>query len=250
MGEAAREMEINMRMKNHSNQTVGTKARRVASWCVVSVLSSGLALSGCENMSDTQRHTASGAGIGAAAGAAIGAVTAGGHTGRSAATGAAIGAGIGAAGGYIWSKRMEKQKADMERATAGTGIEVQQTQDNRIKANIPSDAGFAVNRSDIRPELASVLTKFAQSMRDNPNTEIFIIGHTDSTGSDAINDPLSRDRAASTRNFLEQHGVDSRRMSIEGRGSREPVASNDTESGRAKNRRVEIYVGEAAQTTR
>lgn len=207
------------------------------------VLIAGL-LAGCENMSETQKGTAKGAGIGAAAGAVIGAVTGDEDRGRRAATGAAIGAGVGAAGGYIWSKRMEQQKAEMEQATAGTGIDVEKTADNQIRVMIPSDAGFDVNRADIKPQLATVLTKFAESMRTNPATSIRIIGHTDSTGSDAINDPLSRERALSTRDYLVARGVGSSRIATEGRGSREPIASNNTESGRAQNRRVEIYVAE------
>jgi len=134
----------------------------------------------------------------------------------------------------------------MEQATAGTGIEVEKTADNRIKANIPSDAGFDINRANIRPQLATVLNKFADGMRKNPTTEIIVVGHTDSTGSDAINDPLSRQRAASTRDHLAARGVDPKRISIDGRGSHQPIASNDTASGRAENRRVEIYVGQEA----
>ncbi|HLU77275.1 MAG TPA: OmpA family protein [Burkholderiales bacterium] len=206
-----------------------------------------LVVSGCAGMSDTQRHTATGAGIGAAAGAVIGAATAGGNRGRSTATGAAIGAGVGAIGGYIWSTRMEQQKAEMEQATAGTGIEVERTADNRIKVHIPSDAGFDINRSTVKPQLARVLDDFAQGMRTNATTQIHIVGHTDSTGTDAINNPLSRDRAASTRNYLASRGVASSRISIDGRGSHEPIASNATADGRAQNRRVEIYVGEVAR---
>ncbi|HKY01325.1 MAG TPA: OmpA family protein [Burkholderiales bacterium] len=203
-------------------------------------------LTGCENMSETQKGTAKGAGIGAAAGAAIGAVSSSENRGRHAATGAAIGAGVGAAGGYIWSKRMEQQKAEMEQATSGTGIDVEKTADNQIRVMIPSDAGFDVNRADIKAQLGTVLTKFAESMRNNPATTIRVIGHTDSTGSDSINDPLSRERALSTRDYLVARGVGSNRVSTDGRGSREPVASNSTDSGRAQNRRVEIYVAEPA----
>lgn len=217
-------------------------------YSIVAACAVALAITtGCESMSDTQRQTATGAGIGAAAGAVLGVATAGGNKGKSAATGAAIGAGVGAIGGYIWSKRMEEQKAQMEQATAGTGIDVQRTADNQIKVNIPSDAGFDVNRSAIKPQLGTVLDKFAQGMRDNASTQIRIIGHTDSTGSDAINNPLSRDRAASTRDYLAARGVAANRIAIDGRGSHEPVASNATESGRAQNRRVEIFVGEVQQ---
>ena len=194
---------------------------------------------GCASMDDTQRRTATGAGIGALAGAVIGSATGGG-----AGTGAVVGAGVGALGTYIWSQNMERQKRDMERATQGTGIAVTQTADNQLMLNIPSDISFAVGRSDIQPNFAPVLDQFAEGLRHNPYTDVRIVGHTDSTGSDAINNPLSMDRAASTRNYLTARGVDGRRIAIDGMGERHPIATNDTAEGRARNRRVEIFVGE------
>ena len=194
---------------------------------------------GCASMDYTQRRTATGAGVGALAGAVIGSAT-----GGNAGTGAVLGAGVGALGTYIWSQNMERQKRDMEQATRGTGIAVSQTADNQLMLNIPSDISFAVGRSDIQPNFAPVLDQFAASLRNNPNTDVRIVGHTDSTGSDAINNPLSLDRAASTRSYLAARGVDSRRIAIEGMGERYPLATNDTTEGRARNRRVEIFVGE------
>ena len=198
-------------------------------------------LSGCANMSDTQRTTATGAGVGALGGAAVGAI-AGGHAG----TGAVIGAGVGALGSYIWSQHMEKQKQEMQAATQGTGVTVTQTADNQLKLDIPSDISFATNRSDIQPSFRPILDRFAEGLRNNPNAEVRIIGHTDSTGSDAINDPLSVQRANSVRDYLVSRGADSRIIRTEGRGSREPVASNATADGRAQNRRVEIFLAERA----
>ncbi|MFT4242029.1 MAG: OmpA family protein [Acidovorax sp.] len=195
--------------------------------------------SGCANMDDTQRRTAAGAGIGAIAGAVIGSAT-----GGSAGTGALVGAGVGALGTYIWSQNMERQRRDMEQATRGTGIAVTQTADNQLMLNIPSDISFAVGRADIQPNFAPVLDRFAEGLRNNPYAEVRIVGHTDSTGSDAINNPLSVERAARTRDYLAARGVDSRRIAIDGVGSRYPIASNDTNDGRARNRRVEIFVGE------
>ena len=194
---------------------------------------------GCASMDDTQRRTATGAGIGALAGAVIGSAT-----GGSAGTGAVVGAGVGALGTYIWSQNMERQKRDMERATQGTGIAVTQTADNQLMLNIPSDISFAVGRSDIQPNFAPVLDQFAEGLRNNPYTDVRIVGHTDSTGSDAINNPLSIDRAASTRSYLTARGVDGRRIAIDGLGERHPIATNDTAEGRTRNRRVEIFVGE------
>ncbi len=221
--------------------------RTLAATRFVAALAAGaIAMAGCADMTQTQKGTAAGAGIGAAGGAAIGAATAGGHTGRSAATGAAIGAAAGALGGYIWSKKMEESRQKMEQAAQGTGIDVSKTADNRLKLNIPSDAGFDTNRADIKPALRTVLDKFATTLNEHTVTTVAVIGHTDSTGSDAVNNPLSLSRARSTRDYLVNHGVAATRITIDGRGEHEPIASNDTESGRAANRRVEIYIAEAA----
>ena len=206
---------------------------------LVGSLTAVMLVTGCANMNDTQRRTATGAGVGALGGAAVGAMT-GGHAG----TGAVIGAGVGALGTYIWSQHMERQKQQMEAATQGTGVVVTQTQDNQLKLDIPSDISFATNRSDIQSNFQPILEKFAESLRNNPDTDVRIVGHTDSTGSDAINNPLSLDRATSARNFITARGVNGARIAVEGRGSREPIASNESAEGRSKNRRVEIYVGQ------
>lgn len=201
---------------------------------------------GCADMSATQRGTATGAGIGAGLGGLIGGTTSGGGGGRVAG-GAAIGAAAGAVIGNIWSKRMEAQKQQMEQATRGTGVQVTQTQDNRLKLEIPSDISFDTGRSDIKSNFQPILQRFASTLQENPNTNVVIIGHTDSTGSDAINQPLSVDRASRTRDYLAGRGVNPNRITIEGRGSREPIASNDSTAGKSRNRRVEIYVAEPAR---
>ncbi len=197
-----------------------------------------LLLGGCANMSDTQRSSAIGAGVGALAGVAVG----------NSRESAAIGAGLGALGGYIWSNQMAQKKAAMEQATAGTGVAVTQTADNQLKLNIPSDISFDTGSSRIKPNLQPILNQFAQGLSSQPNTEIRIVGYTDSTGSDAINNPLSVNRAASARDYLASRGVDAQRSQIDGRGSREPIADNATAAGRAKNRRIEIFLAERAVT--
>ena len=201
-------------------------------------------LTGCANMSETQQGTAKGAGIGAVAGAVIGAATGG---SKGAATGAVLGGAVGAGGGYLWSKKMQDQKTAMERATVGTGVAVSQTADNRLKLDIPSDISFATGRSDINSSFAPILNQFASSLNQNPVTAVTIVGHTDNIGSDATNNPLSMDRANSTRNYLAARGVANNRIATDGRGEREPIADNNTNDGRSKNRRVEIYVAEAVQ---
>ena len=201
------------------------------------------ALSGCANMNESQQTTAKGAGMGAVAGAVLGSRSGSGGAAR----GALIGGALGAGGGYLWSRRMQEQKAEMERATAGTGVAVTQTADNRLKLDIPSDISFATGRSDISPNFAPILNRFANTLNQHTATTVTIVGHTDSTGNDSINHPLSQDRANSARDHLVARGVARQRIQTEGRGASEPVASNATEAGRARNRRVEILVAEPAQ---
>ncbi|MGZ5848128.1 MAG: OmpA family protein [Ramlibacter sp.] len=201
---------------------------------VAALLASGCADMQMPQMSPTARNTAIGAGVGGVAGAAIGRDT----------KGAAIGAGLGALGGYVWSQHMEQKKQAMERATVGTGVAVTQTPDNQLKLNIPSDISFDTGRADIKPNLRPILDQFASGLSSQPNTEVRIVGHTDNTGSDAINDPLSQRRADAARDYLAARGVDPRRIMTSGRGEHEPVADNSTEAGRARNRRVEIFLGE------
>jgi len=123
---------------------------------------------------------------------------------------------------------------------------VTQTADNQLKLNIPSDISFDTGQSTIKSNLRPVLDQFAQGLNSQPNTEIRIVGHTDSTGSDAINNPLSVNRAASARDYLASRGVSAQRIAIDGRGSREPVADNSSETGRTANRRIEIFLAERA----
>ncbi|MFZ2855479.1 MAG: OmpA family protein [Rhodocyclaceae bacterium] len=213
---------------------------------VLAAIAAGVgSFAGCADMSERQRTTTTGAGIGAVAGAVLGQV-AGGNT-RSTVTGAALGAALGAGGGYLWSRRMQEQKAAMEQATQGSGVSVSQTADNRLKLEIPSDISFDSGRYDIKPRLRPILDRFATTLNQNPASTVKIIGHTDGTGADAVNRPLSVNRAAATRDYLVTRGVAGNRISIDGRGSHEPLADNSTPEGRAMNRRVEIFVAEAAR---
>lgn len=210
---------------------------------LITTILAAFTLGGCANMSETQKGTAKGAAIGAGAGAVVGAIA---GKGKGAAIGAAVGAGVGAVAGNVWTKRQEEQKRQMEEATAGTGVGVTQTADNRLKLDIPSDISFDVGRADIKSNFRAVLDTFAAGLVNNPRSNVTIIGHTDSSGSDAVNNPLSLDRAASVRNYITTKGVASSRIAIDGRGSREPLVANDTAANKAKNRRVEIYVAEPA----
>ena len=198
-----------------------------------------LSASGCADMSARERGTAQGAGIGA------GAVLSG-VTGNRVGTGAVLGGAVGAVAGNLWSKRMEERRMALEQSTRGTNVEVSRTADNQLKVNVPNDVSFATGSAAIRPQLRAVLDPFAASLRDDPNAYLNIVGHTDNTGSDAINNPLSLERAESVRNYLVDRGVPASHIQVAGRGEREPIADNGTEAGRARNRRVEIFLREAA----
>ncbi|GAB3665685.1 OmpA family protein [Ramlibacter alkalitolerans] len=205
---------------------------------LIAVTTAAFGLAGCADMNTgmtpTTRNTAIGAGVGALAGAAIGGNT----------KGALIGAGVGAAGGYIWSRNMEQKRLAMERATMGSGATVTQTADNQLKLNVPSDLSFDTGRADIKPNMRPILDQFASGLANQPNTEVRIIGHTDSTGSDELNNRLSVERAQATRNYLVSRGVSAAQIQVAGRGEHEPVADNTSDAGRARNRRVEIFLGE------
>jgi len=210
---------------------------------LIAALSAALVLGGCANMDETQQGTAKGAGIGAVAGAVIGQIA-----GKNAAAGAVIGGVAGAIAGNVWSKRMEAQRAAMEQATKGTDVEVTRTADNQLKVNIPSDISFAKNSAAIKPELREVLETFSNGLKqDSSGMHVRIVGHTDSSGSDSINNPLSKERADSVKDFLSDRGVAASRIETLGRGEREPIASNDTPEGQAKNRRVEIFLRDPAE---
>lgn len=208
-------------------------------YTTLALLSAAALASGCANMSERQMGTAKGAGVGAAAGAVLGAVT-GGNAGK----GAVIGGAVGAVAGNLWSKRMEDKQRAMQKATEGTAVKVDRTADNQLKVFVPSDVSFDVGRADIKTEMRPVLDELGKNL--DASMSVTVIGHTDNTGSDAINDPLSLNRAEAVRNYLTARGLPAERVNVQGRGSHEPAASNDTEAGRAANRRVEILLVEKA----
>lgn len=203
-------------------------------------LATAVALTGCETMADTQRNTALGVGIGALAGAGIAKAT-----GGKAGTGALIGAAVGGVGTYIWSTNMERQRQELEAATRGTGVTVSRTADNRLQLAIHSDISFDSNSATIKSQFRPVLNSFTDSLRRNPGTHVVITGHTESTGGAHINDPLSLKRANAARDYIFNQGVRGPRIQTEGRAAREPVASNESAWGRAKNHRIDIFVAQS-----
>lgn len=199
-------------------------------------LSAALLLSGC-NASNTAKGGGIGAGAGAALGAGIGAIAGG---GKGAAWGAGIGAVLGGTAGAIVGNKMDKQKKELEQIN---GAQVESINDGQaIKVTFESGILFATNSSSLNTASQVALNNFATSLKNNPDTDIEIIGYTDNTGTNAINNPLSEKRAQAVYNFLQQKGVAGNRMTSEGKGSSDPVASNSTAAGRSQNRRVEVYI--------
>lgn len=194
-----------------------------------------LLATGCADMGERTKGTLGGAAIGAAGGAAVSAMT-----GGKATTGAAVGGTLGAVAGNYWSKRMEDKRKAMEAATKGTGVEITRTADNQLQVNVPSDRAFEVGKSSMNDDLRPILDRFASGL--DANMAVRVVGHTDSSGSDAVNNPLSKARADSVKSYLVARGVAADRVITEGKGEYQPVADNSTEAGRAKNRRVEIFL--------
>lgn len=147
-------------------------------------------------------------------------------------------------GGFVWSPAMQSATGQLESALRGSGVTVARSNDDRLWVTLPGDQSFEANRSALLPGARTALDHVALALRKQTNIDVRIVGHTDSKGSAAANNALSVDRAASTRDWLVARGLSPVRISVAGRGSADPIGSNETEAGRAANRRVEILVGE------
>ena len=176
---------------------------------------------------------------GAAACGVVGALTHGSKGARNSALACgAVGAGVG---GY-----MDYQESKLRQSLQGTDVAVSR-EGNHIKLTMPNAVTFATNSATLSSVAMDSLNRAAETLVQYPETTITIAGHTDSTGNDAINEPLSNQRASSVANYLVQRGVSGSRVSTIGYGSRQPIASNSTEAGRAQNRRVEILINPTAK---
>lgn len=188
-----------------------------------------------------RNNTATGAIAGALGGAALGYLT---NTNRSeqGRKNALIGAGIGALAGAGVGNYMDRQQAELRRELAGSGVEVQRQGDN-IVLQMPGDVTFGFDRADIQPQFYEALDDVGRSLNAYPQTLVDVIGHADSTGRAEYNQNLSERRASAVADYLIGRGrVVRDRFYVEGRGSSQPIASNATEEGRARNRRVEIVL--------
>jgi outer membrane protein OmpA-like peptidoglycan-associated protein len=198
----------------------------------------------CVGMIVSCNNTQKGAGIGAGGGAVLGGII--GAIAGNTAVGAVIGGAVGAGAGAIIGNRMDKTKKEAQKAMQNTAQVETVTDSNGLEAvKVTFDSGilFATGKADLSTASKNSLAKFATVLNNNKDCDVTIIGHTDNTGSDAINQPLSVSRANSVSSYLLSCGVSSAQLkSVEGQGSTNPVADNSTAEGRKLNRRVEVYM--------
>ena len=196
----------------------------------------GLVLNSCEAIQNTNKSQR-GAGIGAAAGAGLGALI----SKNNRALGAIIGGVVGGTAGAIIGKKMDKQAEEIGQALPGA--EVKRSEEGiQVILDETSEIKFAYNKSTLTSDAKQNLIKVINVFEEYPDTNILILGYTDGVGSQSYNKPLSQKRAQSVADYLTQNGIKSSRLTVEGRGKEDPRYTNDTEEGRAGNRRVEFVI--------
>lgn len=200
---------------------------------LVMALSATMVFTGCSSLTKTQK----GAGVGVVAGGAMGAVI-GKATGNTA-MGAIIGAAAGGATGAVIGHKMDKQADEIKKTVPDAKVE---RVGEGIVVEFNSNVLFEYNKSDLMGDAKSSLNKLVTVLNNYPDTDIELQGHTDSKGSDSYNMNLSEDRASAVSRYLTSEGISSRRIAIRGYGESMPKYSNDSESGRSQNRRVEFLI--------
>ena len=202
-------------------------------------LAAAVSLTACTDPEDPNRRAKTGAILGAAAGAVLG------HQ-ISHGSGAAVGAAVGALAGGGVGHYMDNQQAEFEQALAAeqaaNQLEIERMRDDSLRLTVDSEISFDFDSAAIKDGFQDSLARLADVINRYTQTVVHIIGHTDSVGNDAYNQRLSERRAESVARFLMGAGVAAGRLHTEGRGEREPRATNDTEAGRQLNRRVEIFI--------
>ncbi|MGD9966752.1 MAG: OmpA family protein [Hyphomonadaceae bacterium] len=199
-------------------------------------------MTGCTNVDPvtgerTRNNTGTGAILGAIIGAGAGTL-AGGDDRRN----AMIGAGVGALAGAAIGNYMDRVQQNLRERLANTGVGVERVSQDRIRLIFPADLTFDFNRDTVKGQFVPTLRDTGGILREYDQTTVDVIGHADSVGSDEYNLDLSARRADNVADVLQSGGVSSYRILKEGRGERQPIASNETDSGRARNRRVEVYI--------
>jgi len=190
-------------------------------------------LSGCASWS----NTAKGGVIGAAAGGAVGAVI--GKAAGNTATGAVIGAAVGGTAGLLIGRRMDKQAEEMQRDLENAKVE---RVGEGIIVTFDSGILFDFDQASLKPQAKANIADLAQTLKKYDDTDVMVVGHSDSEGSDDYNLGLSQRRAQSVSSYVSTLGVTQSRIQEVGKGESEPIASNETTTGRQQNRRVEIAI--------
>ncbi len=197
-------------------------------------------VSGCVTDPNTGEKKISRTVLGGAGGTVLGGLLGGVIGGK---TGRIIGAGVGGVAGGVVGYKMDQQIKELKEQTAGSGVDVTETDGgSAILVNLPDGVTFATGSYTINPTFRETLVTVANSLQQYPDSLIDVYGHTDSTGSDAFNQRLSEQRAEAVANYLVSRGVSSARIRSQGFGETQPIASNDTDTGRSLNRRVEIKI--------
>lgn len=210
------------------------------SFIIPALISASFLVTSCEtiqNSNNQQRGTA----VGAASGAVIGGIL-GNNIGKGgkAPAGAVLGGIVGGVVGNVIGRKMDKQAKEIKDTLPGAEVE---RVGEGIKVTLPENlVNFGFDSANLTADAKANLDKLAEILKNNPDTNINIYGHTDSKGSDEYNQSLSEKRAMSVRNYLSSRGIESSRMFTSGMGETEPKASNDTDAGRAQNRRVEFAI--------
>ena len=219
--------------------------RTFATSTVVAAVAGALLLSSCATYTgqtsdpNDPNHTRTGALIGAGIGAVAGLLSGGDAVERR--QRAMVGAGVGGLAGAGIGAYQDRQEAALRRDLQGTGVDVVRNGDN-ITLNMPGNITFAFDSSSLQPQFYPVLDNVANTLTQYNQTVIEVAGHTDNVGTDAYNQTLSQQRANSVATYLTGKGVMQQRMIVVGAGEAHPISSNDTDAGRAQNRRVEITI--------
>lgn len=199
----------------------------------LAIAASSMLFASCKSLTKTQK----GAGIGAAAGGTIGAII--GKKAGNTAVGAIIGGAIGGTAGAYIGRRMDKQAEEIKQSIPNAEVI---REGEGIIVKFDSGILFDVDQAELKPAARTNIQNLATSLKNNPETDILIVGHTDNTGADTYNMRLSNRRANSVKSYAVAQGIASNRLQTEGRGETEPIAENSTETGRSDNRRVEIVI--------
>lgn len=202
-------------------------------------------MAGCtsaqKSQSDGKRgmnKTEKGAVVGATSGAVVGGII--GNKSKNTALGAILGAAVGGTVGAVIGNQMDKQAKKMEDDLKGTAT-VERVGEG-IRLTFDSQLLFEFGKSSLKDSNKSDLRKFAETLKEYPDTDLLIVGHTDNVGSNAFNQKLSQKRSASVSDYLSDLGIRNSRLETKGKGETQPIVTNDTDDNRAQNRRVEIAI--------